>query len=1207
MCSQKNTTLCSSTETRTNEREMIQYGDVKMTAMRVISWNVRGLGNDRVFRETQKILQMHRPEIMFMCETKMRSGQMQDKGKKLNFDNCFAVSSRCRSGGLTLLWKSEVVVDIKSFSQHHIDAVVHSENGSLWRCTGIYGHPETDQKRHTWTLLQRLAGLLSLPWLCFGDFNEILKLDEKTGKKDRCMASINEFCEAVYGCDLKDLGYNGYPFTWSNRRFGPNLVEEREEKLEKLIKELKIYRENSKQYCTGVELKAIEKQIDDLLIDEKIYWRQRSRAVWLREGDKNTKYFHSKATARKRKNKIRGIVDERNKWTREVDEIERILCDYFDNMFNSNNLTMHQLESALKGMACKISSEMNAHLDQPYTEAEITEALSQMHPTKAPGPDGLPAAFFQKHWKFVSQGVIAVCLHVLNDGGYECLHKIRLNKRKKHEIVALKLDAKLFSYGGKEILIKAVAQAVPAYAMSVFKLPLGWRIIQEPNSLVEKLMKARYFKHSSFMEAKAGSQPSFIWRSILWEREVTEKGLRWRIGNGEQVKVYQSKWLPRPDTFKLISPPKLHLETAVSELINEKHEWNKEIIQHNFLRVDAEQITKIPLPRQPNPDQVVWHYDKKGDYSVKSGYQLALKMKTPDMASCSEEKQNFWNTIWNLLIFKNKREDSQSSVAAAEAIVQAYRRIQMPLMQEGSNHEDVVQKRWKLPPAGWFKANVDAAMKTDQQRTGFRSLFVFPTGHHKSVGGALGRRFFVTSAGAEEYARRNYANNASEYNTVVTSLTSQRRFFLLRDVYDDMMLDGVQPTRDLFHSLIVGTMKGSRLQDTFFFRDQMKANGFLPDVAVYNYLISVCGKCKNSDQAIRIFEEMKKYEVKPNGQTYVCLLNACAAAGQLDPVLYYVISSVIDLPNFIPVPTKCYRYAIVRDMTAAGAGLDKFCYAGLITAHTNKIPRADDTATKIIELVEQSKGWSSVETSGNNAENEMMGVSKEELYNLPTAEYVHRRGGFLSRLLTVYHVAFHACAELKDVQAMETLLEMLKKDRKSPDVYIVMQNIRCYLHSGDIDNGHKVFEDYICSEKFPPAELYATLVEGAMFGYTPKGMQLAQDTLVNMNSRNIFLSPRMGSDLLLVAAGEKSGGYTTANYIWDLMQARKITPSLPAVEAYYTGLKDREVPADDPRLVVVSRAYDNLLRGRPGAPAMSLFRSRTSQCDKVLMLLVGIR
>lgn len=57
---------------------------------------------------------MHRPQIMFLCETKMRSWQMQDKGKKLNFENCFAISSKDRCGGLALLWKSEVVVDIKS-------------------------------------------------------------------------------------------------------------------------------------------------------------------------------------------------------------------------------------------------------------------------------------------------------------------------------------------------------------------------------------------------------------------------------------------------------------------------------------------------------------------------------------------------------------------------------------------------------------------------------------------------------------------------------------------------------------------------------------------------------------------------------------------------------------------------------------------------------------------------------------------------------------------------------------------------------------------------------------------------------------------------------------------------------------------------------------------------------------------------------------
>lgn len=59
------------------------------------------------------------------------------------------------------------------------------------------------------------------------------------------------------------------------------------------------------------------------------------------------------------------------------------------------------------------------------------------------------------------------------------------------------------------------------------------------------------------------------------------------------------------------------------------------------------------------------------------------------------------------------------------------------------------------------------------------------------------------------------------------------RYFLLKDVYDDMMLDGVQPTMDVFHSLITGSMKGARFQDAFFFRDEMKAMGLIPDVGTF--------------------------------------------------------------------------------------------------------------------------------------------------------------------------------------------------------------------------------------------------------------------------------------------------------------------------------------------------------------------------------------
>lgn len=144
------------------------------------------------------------------------------------------------------------------------------------------------------------------------------------------------------------------------------------------------------------------------------------------------------------------------------------------------------------------------------------------------------------------------------------------------------------------------------------------------------------------------------------------------------------------------------------------------------------------------------------------------------------------------------------------------------------------------------------------------------------------RRHAATST--EEYARRNYADNNSEYNTVIGSLVAQRRPYLLRDAYDDMMLDGVKPERETFHTLIVGTMKGSRLQDALYFRDQMKEMGLKPDVNLYNFLISTCGKCKNSDAAIMLLEEMKAHDVKLKGETYICLLNALASTGQTDQV-----------------------------------------------------------------------------------------------------------------------------------------------------------------------------------------------------------------------------------------------------------------------------------------------------------------------------------
>lgn len=175
----------------------------------------------------KKILQTHRPQIVFLCETKMTPMQMNVIRAELKFKNCFTVGRNGLGGGLAMLWSSDIDVNIASYSQHHIDAEICSEGGLKWRCTRVYGYPETAQKRHTWTLLKRLARLSFLPWLCFGDFNEILHLNEKKGGNVREVNMISDFRDAIQECGLTDLGCKGRTFTWSNRRYGLNFIEER--------------------------------------------------------------------------------------------------------------------------------------------------------------------------------------------------------------------------------------------------------------------------------------------------------------------------------------------------------------------------------------------------------------------------------------------------------------------------------------------------------------------------------------------------------------------------------------------------------------------------------------------------------------------------------------------------------------------------------------------------------------------------------------------------------------------------------------------------------------------------------------------------------------------------------------------------------------------------------------------------------------------
>ena len=107
-------------------------------------------------------------------ETKLDAEKLEWIRVKTGFRNAFTVSCHGRSGGLALLWREGVHLEINFFSRHHIDSHICMEDGRVWRLMGFYGRPEEDRKWKSWALLDHLNRMASFRWLVIGDFNEIL-------------------------------------------------------------------------------------------------------------------------------------------------------------------------------------------------------------------------------------------------------------------------------------------------------------------------------------------------------------------------------------------------------------------------------------------------------------------------------------------------------------------------------------------------------------------------------------------------------------------------------------------------------------------------------------------------------------------------------------------------------------------------------------------------------------------------------------------------------------------------------------------------------------------------------------------------------------------------------------------------------------------------------------------------------------------------
>uniref|UniRef100_A0A8R7TQR0 Endonuclease/exonuclease/phosphatase domain-containing protein n=1 Tax=Triticum urartu TaxID=4572 RepID=A0A8R7TQR0_TRIUA len=101
--------------------------------------------------------------------------------------HAFGDKSEGLSGGLVLFWNNDSVVSLKSYSRTHIDVLIQNESTGdrEWRFTGFYGELVRSRRKRSWELLVFLRGEYDNPWLCVGDFNEVLDDNEQFGGAHR--------------------------------------------------------------------------------------------------------------------------------------------------------------------------------------------------------------------------------------------------------------------------------------------------------------------------------------------------------------------------------------------------------------------------------------------------------------------------------------------------------------------------------------------------------------------------------------------------------------------------------------------------------------------------------------------------------------------------------------------------------------------------------------------------------------------------------------------------------------------------------------------------------------------------------------------------------------------------------------------------------------------------------------------------------------
>jgi exonuclease III len=189
--------------------------------------------------------------------------------------------------------------------------------------------------------------------------------------------------------------------SWNRHTFG-NIFETKKQLTEQMNEiQCKIREQGFTEELKDQELK-VNQQLEDRKRQEEILWKQKSRIQWLKEGDRNTKFFHRATIQRRHSNKITHLITEEGETLQSHADLETHLVGYFQDLLTEplpdRSEAINQITKCVPAL---VTQEQNEALLRPFTIEEVDQALLDTPKCKAPGPDGFTSDFFHYCWQMI--------------------------------------------------------------------------------------------------------------------------------------------------------------------------------------------------------------------------------------------------------------------------------------------------------------------------------------------------------------------------------------------------------------------------------------------------------------------------------------------------------------------------------------------------------------------------------------------------------------------------------------------------------------------------------------------------------------------------------------------------------------------------------------------------------------------------------------